>query len=156
MSTTATVSATTNLTAADHDKAFSEVSFLLEMLVDTSMQVVGDSAPSTGIHAGRHMAKKLPFALEKVALAEALKAVGEHLSAGFEYTAQASGDVAEVNFTRCAIRDVCQKRGLQVGGPLCQMFHYYLSGMVAEVTGRRVKPTIGSAGATCQTKLEAK
>ena len=52
-----------SMSEADHDAAFTEVSFLLEVLVDTLGDVVGNSMAALGTAAGRQMGKKLPVYL---------------------------------------------------------------------------------------------
>ncbi|MBI5509660.1 MAG: hypothetical protein HY903_12980 [Deltaproteobacteria bacterium] len=143
------------LTLEDHQRAFSEVSFLLEILVATASQVVGDSAPVLGTAAGRHMAKKLPIYLDHPTLDGVLQAQAQTLGAGFEIKHSADDKGADVTFGRCALRDVCGNRKLEVGAELCKMFHHYQAGMAAELFGRPVRATIKSAGATCVVRLQS-
>ncbi len=51
------------LTAEDHDKAFQEVCFLLDIFVDTIEQFVGKSMPALAVAAGRKMAGNMPIYL---------------------------------------------------------------------------------------------
>ena len=51
-------------TLDDHQTAFTEISFILEVLSQTIGQVVGQSSASLAISAGKFMAKKMPIYLE--------------------------------------------------------------------------------------------
>jgi hypothetical protein len=139
----------------EHGQAFTEVSFLLEMLVRTAGVVVGKSTPSLGTNAGRHMGRKLPVLLREPNLGTALAAVGESLGAGFDLTAKVEGNAAAVTIGRCVLRDVCKERGLALDGEICKMFHYYLAGMTAQLLGKAVRPSAAQAGETCTLKLDA-
>lgn len=146
------------LTAADHDKAFTEVSFLLDIFVSAIGDVVNKSGPALGLAAGRHMGKKLPVFLAGPTMASVLEAVARRLASGFAIEFRCDGSGAEVGIARCAIRDVCAKRDIKAGGEMCRMFHYYLAGIATELLGgRAVKATEASAGEErCTFRLETR
>jgi hypothetical protein len=139
----------------DHERAFTEVSFLLEMLVRTAGEVVGKSTPSLGTNAGRHMARKLPIYLPQPDLASVMAALARQMEAGFAMSPTCAGAAAQVGFSRCAVRAVCKDRKLEVGGDLCRMFHYYLAGMAAQLMGRPVRVGAVTAGEQCTVRLES-
>lgn len=143
------------VTMGEHGQAFTEVSFLLEMLVRTAGVVVGKSTPSLGTNAGRHMGRKLPVLLRDPTLASAVEAVRTSLGAGFDLSAKVEGNGAAVTVGRCVLRDVCKERGLALDGEICKMFHYYLAGMTAQLLGKAVRPSATVAGETCTLKLDA-
>ncbi len=143
------------VTLEEHGQAFTEVSFLLEMLVRTAGVVVGKSTPTLGTNAGRHMGKKLPVLLRNPDLPSAVGAVGEALKAGFELTAAIEGNAAAVTVGRCVLRDVCRERGVALDGEICKMFHHYLAGMTAQLLGKPVRPSAAKAGDTCTLRLES-
>jgi len=142
-------------TLEEHRQAFTEVSFLLEMLVRTAGVVVGKSAPSLGTNSGRHQARKLPVLLDRPDLASALGAATGSLASGFELTPACADAQATVQVGRCVIRDVCAERGLPLDGDLCKMFHTYLAGMTAQLLGRAVRVGAVAAGPACTVQLEA-
>jgi hypothetical protein len=145
------------LTAADHEAAFTEVSFLLEILVSAVGDVVGKSGPALGAQAGRQMARKMPVHLVDPSLADALEAVALRMSGGFAIEAAPDASGLEVGITRCAVRDVCGKRNIPIGGDLCRIFHYYLAGMAAEVAGGRpVRAGEPTTGDRCTFRLDAR
>ncbi len=146
----------TELTATieDHEKAFTEVCFLLEVLSETINQVIGQSTSSLGITAGRQMAKRMPVYLKNPDLSAVLEAIRKRLESGFEMSAKPDAKGAQIQMGRCAIREVCKNRGQKVGGQLCTLFHYYLAGMTAEFLGKPVRAGQAQAGETCSFGLE--
>ena len=142
----------TELTLAqgDYDKAFTEVSFLLDVLTRTIGQVVGSASTSMAVSAGRHMAKKLPLALgSSVQLEDALAALQDRLEAGFDITFSCTNGKADLKVGRCAVREVCSDRGMEIGGELCVMLHNFWAGMLAELHGVPVRSKGFTAGDTC-------
>jgi len=149
----------TELTATldEHQKAFTEVSFLLDVLAETITQVVGNSTASLGISAGKHMAKKMPIYLDKPSFEEVLTALIQKMQNGFEITFQRDEGGASLEFGRCSIGDVCENRSLERGGKLCSLFHYYFAGMCAELYGKPVRASKAAAGSDkCSLRLDAR
>lgn len=131
------------LSAQDYDNAFTEVCFLLDILVHATDVVLGKQSPAMAYSAGRHMGKKLPVHLEAPKLDDAVKAVIHTLEGGFEIGCSFNASGVDMDVSRCAVRDACKKRGLQPGGDICTMFHYYFAGMVSELcNGREIKPAV--------------
>lgn len=144
------------LTVEDHRKAFTEVSFLLDIFAATIDNLMGGATASVGRIAGRHMARNLPVYLASPCLSDVLTALAEHMKAGFDISFRNDGNAAEINIGRCVIRDVCVSRGLAVGGELCRLFHYYIDGMVNELILRPAKSQLLSNGEVCRAKLEVR
>lgn len=140
-------------TMEDHDKAFVEVSFLLEMIVDTIAAFVGKSTPSLAVAAGRKMAKNMPIHLDEPDAKAALSEMIRVFSEGFDITGEFSGKEALIDIDQCPIRAVCLERELPIDGPICSMFHYYIAGIMAELTGSPARPATISAGEACLFKL---
>lgn len=140
-------------TMEDHDKAFIEVSFLLDMFVDTIEAFVGKSTPALAVASGRKMAKNMPIYLEEPNGAMALSEMVRVFSEGFDINGSFEGKEAIITVNQCPINSVCQARNLELDGPTCQMFHYYLAGIMAELTGSPARPTTIAAGDSCTFKL---
>ena len=140
-------------TMEDHDKAFVEVSFLLDMFVDTIETFVGKSTPSLAVAAGRKMAQNMPIYLDEPNGPMALSEMVRVFSEGFDITGMFDGNEAMITIDHCPIGSVCEERGLELDGPTCQMFHYYISGIMAELTGSPARPTTLAAGEKCNFKL---
>ncbi len=142
------------LTAEDHDKAFIEVCFLLDMFVDTIEQFVGKSTPSLAVAAGRKMAKNMPVYLKnptpETALSELVRVFKIQQ---LEIEGEMQGNEANITMHHCPIGSVCKERQMDMDGAACQMFHYYVAGILAEFTGRPARPKTISTGETCNFKL---
>ncbi len=139
----------------DYDKAFTEVSFLLDMFVETIEAFVGKSTPSLAVAAGRKMAANMPIHLEEVspeaALAEFIRVFRIQQ---MEIEGEFQGANAIITLNHCPILSVCKNRGMEIGGSACQMFHYYMAGILAELAGRPARPTTVSTGETCVFTLQ--
>lgn len=146
----------TSLTVEDHRKALLEVSFLLEIFADTVHDLMGGATRPVGRIAGRGAARKLPVYLPDATLEAALSALAAQCARGFEITSQVASSAAELRFGRCAIREACRARGLEPGGRLCQLFHYYLDGVTNELCRRPVRSTLKVVGEACAATLEVR
>lgn len=142
------------LTAEDHDKAFIEVCFLLDMFVDTIEKFVGKSTPSLAVAAGRKMAANMPIKLDdptpENALAELVRVFRIQQ---MDIEGEMQGKEAAITIERCPIGSVCRERNMELDGAACQMFHYYVAGILAEFTGRPARPRTIAAGDTCTFNL---
>ena len=138
------------LTVEDYDKAFTEVSFLLDMFVDTIETFVGKSTPSLAVAAGRRMAQNMPVhmveATPECALQEFVRIFRIQQ---MEVVGHFENGKAVININHCPIRSVCQQRGMEVDGQICQMFHYYVAGILADLAGCPARPTTVSTGEQC-------
>ncbi len=142
------------LTGEDHDKAFIEVCFLLDMFVDTIEQFVGKSTPSLAVAAGRKMAANMPIHLTEPTAENALsELVRVFTIQQMEIEGKIEGGAAVIDIDHCPIRSVCLNRNMELDGSTCQMFHYYVAGIMAELTGRPARPTTISVGESCSFKL---
>ncbi len=142
------------LTVEDHDKAFIEVCFLLDMFVATIEQFIGKSTPSLAVAAGRKMAANMPIHLidptPENALAELVRVFTIQQ---MEIKGKMDNGVAMIDINHCPIRAVCLNRKMEIDGSTCQMFHYYVAGIMAELTGKPARPTTVSTGEACCFKL---
>jgi len=142
------------LTVEDHDKAFIEVCFLLDMFVDTIEQFVGKSTPSLAVAAGRKTALNMPIHLTDPTPENALsELVRVFTIQQMEIEGKMDGGTAVIDINHCPIGEVCKNRGMELDGSACQMFHYYVAGIMAELTGKPTRPTTVSAGEACCFKL---
>jgi hypothetical protein len=144
------------LTLEDHQKAFTEISFFLDIFASTIHNLMGGATSSVGRIAGRQMAKKLPLHFNDPGLEEVLGAVAKHIQAGFDITYACRNGSADVSFKKCSIREVCKNQNITPGESLCKLFHYYFDGIVNELHCRPVKSTLRSTGEVCQICLETR
>jgi hypothetical protein len=138
------------LTSDDYDKAFTEVSFLLDMFIETIVTFVGKSTPSLAVAAGRKMAANLPIHLtENTAEAALGELVRVFRTQQMELDGRVEDGQALISLNECPIGSVCKNREMEIGGQACQMFHYYIAGIMAELTGRPARPKTIETGEKC-------
>jgi len=142
------------LTAEDHDKAFNEVCFLLDIFVTTIEEFVGKSTPALAVAAGRKMAANMPIYLTEPTPQNALaELVRVFTIQQMEIKGEMQDKGAAISIAHCPIGSVCRERGMAIDGSICQMFHYYIAGIMAELTGRPARPKTITAGETCTFSL---
>lgn len=142
------------LTIEDHQKAFTEVAFLIDIFASTIDTIMGGSTASVGRIAGRDTAKKYPIHLDNPSLDEAVAVIANRMKSGFAISLEAGGDGASLLFGRCILRDICDLRGIRPGGAMCKLFHAYVDGVVNELIYRPVKSEITACGEQCRTSLK--
>ena len=142
------------LSGDDYGKAFTEVSFLLDMLVDTISAFVGKSTPSLAVAAGRRMAVNMPAHLEEKTPTAALEEMVRIFRIQrMEIAHQCQGGEARLSIHDCPIGSVCRNRQMELDSSICQMFHYYLAGIAAELCGHPARPKTLTVGETCTFSL---
>ena len=144
----------TDLTVEDHQKAFTEVAFLIDIFTATIDNIMGGATASVGRMAGRDTAKKYPIFLENPSLAEAMAVVSDRMKAGFAISFETTGDDSIVVFDRCILRDICEQRGIEMGNAMCRLFHAYFDGVLNELINRPVKSEISECGQQCRTRIK--
>lgn len=138
------------LTPEDYDKAFTEVSFLLDMLIETITTFVGKSTPSLAVAAGRKMAINMPAHMVEKTPAVAVDELVRILKIQrMEISGQVAGSEATLSLHGCPVGSVCTNRKMELDGQACQMFHYYLAGILAELSGCPARPKTLSVGENC-------
>ena len=144
------------ITLDDHQAAFTEVSFLLEIFATTVSKLMGGATASVGRIAGRHFARKLPVTLVDPTLEQVVQAFADHVRKGTDiaFTRTASG--VDLTITRCAMRNVCRSRHAEPGGDVCQLYHMFIDGVVNELYSRPAKSTITEVGDTCRACMEVR
>lgn len=133
----------------DHQKAFTEVAFLLDIFSATIDNIMGGATASVGRIAGRGTARKWPIDLDHPTLRATLDVVSQKLKTGFEISYKEQEHTVDITISKCVIRDVCLKRQLTPGCPLCKIFHSYFDGIVNEVVSRPVKSELTHASEIC-------
>ncbi len=144
------------LTVADHERAMTEVSFLLSIFATTVHDLMGGATAPVGRAAGRQAAARMPLHLPEPTPQSVLQALTAQLVRGFDMTFRLDGRTAELSFGRCAIRDACRAQGLTPGGDLCTLFHFYLDGVVNGLLQRPAKSTLVASGEHCVARLETR
>jgi hypothetical protein len=143
------------LKQSDYSAAFTEVSFLFEVLATTVKDVIGNSAP-LGVSAGRSMARKIPVNLKQPSVAQVLDVMTRHFQNGFEFTSETDDQGGTITVGPCMIRDICKNQNAELGGEMCKIFHAYLSGMTAQLSGKQARIAHTAAGDSCTLDLKVK
>ncbi|KJS03793.1 MAG: hypothetical protein VR65_00325 [Desulfobulbaceae bacterium BRH_c16a] len=142
------------LSPADYDKAFTEVSFLLDMFIETIVAFVGKSTPSLAVAAGRKMAANLPVHMvEKTPEAALGELVRVLKIQQMDIEGRFVGAEAVLELNGCPIGSVCRNRKMEIGSQVCQMFHYYIAGIMAELSGCPARPKTLATGDNCTFSL---
>ncbi|MBE0556569.1 MAG: hypothetical protein IH628_04985 [Proteobacteria bacterium] len=141
------------LTIEDHQKAFTEVAFLIDIFTSTIDTIMGGSTASVGRMAGRDTAKKYPIHLDSPSLAETVAVIANRMKAGFAISLEGDDADAVLLFGRCILRDICGLRGIQPGNAMCKLFHAYVDGVVNELICRPVKSEITACGEQCRARV---
>lgn len=139
-------------TAEEHRQALTEVSFILDIFAHTVDELMGGASVSVGRIAGRRMARKLPLYLPEPTLENVVAALAACPRIGARVTLEDEG--RRLGFANCAVHAVCKNRGLELGGSLCSVFHYYVDGIINELVGRPLRSRILTTGDTCTAELE--
>ncbi len=145
----------TTLTEKDHDDAFTEVSFLLQVLANTVEDVLGNPAP-LWVSAGRAMAAKLPVSLSRPSLAEVLEVLERTLAGGVALKTTCDGNAATLEVGHCIMRELSARQGSPPGAKLCKMYHHYLSGMISHLLGRQARVSDREVGDTCILEIRSR
>ncbi|MDY0301857.1 MAG: hypothetical protein RBQ99_09780 [Trichlorobacter sp.] len=141
------------ITPEDHQKAFTEVAFLIGSFANTIDNIMGGATAPVGRIAGREMARKLPLNLDNPTLAQVLELLAKRMQAGFEMTiTPLDENSAEIRYGLCALREVCKVRKRQTGASVCRLYHSYFDGIVNELLHRPVKSEIMEVGEVCLIK----
>jgi hypothetical protein len=140
----------------DHEKALTEMAFLLDMFATTIHDLMGGATGSITRIAGRSMAQKLPDYLNNPTIEQTMAAISKRLKGGFEISSQCHANCAKLEIGKCAIRRICEARNVPLDGPLCQLFHFYLDGIVNELYYRPVKSRIAQTGSRCSVEMDLK
>jgi hypothetical protein len=142
------------LSSEDYDKAFTEVSFLLDMFVDTIGVFIGKSTPALAVAAGRKMAANMPIHITEPSPENALgELIRVFQTQQMEIEGRMENGQAMLLLNHCPIGSVCKNRGMELGGQACQMFHYYIAGIMAELTGVPARPKTIEIGDQCTFSL---
>jgi len=138
---------TLQMTPEDHQMAFTEVAFLIESFANTIDNIMGGATAPVGRIAGRAMARKLPLTLDDASLRSVLETLATRMQAGFQINITPAGPAAaDVQFERCALRQICSLRTIEPGGAVCKLFHSYFDGIINELMHRPVKSEIVETG----------
>lgn len=105
------------------------------------LQTIGQGLPAVGTLAGRTLAGQLPRYQVPADLSEALDLARERFAPAWELEPHLEGDRLTVKIAGCAVRDLCRRDGLALGGELCILFGNYLCGFLVRMGQSRLRFT---------------
>lgn len=144
---------TQEATPHEHEQAFSEVAFLLDIFTGTIDLIMGGATAPVGRIAGRDMARKIPVYLEDPSLTNVVAELATRMKGGFVFRLVETAGDPELVFDHCVIQEVCSRRKLELGGATCKLFHSYLDGQINELIARPVKSELVTCGTSCRACL---
>ncbi len=103
-------------------------------------QTLGTGLPAVGTLAGRTLAGRLPRYRRCDSLGEALQLAKLEFAPAWELDAEAEGDdKLTIRVKGCFVRDLCSRENIPLGGELCTLFFYYLSGYIGKMGNARLR-----------------
>jgi len=110
-------------------------------------QTLGGSLPAVGTMAGRTLAGQLPRYRIPENFQEALNLAVQQFTPAWDISPDYDGSKKLVmNVKTCFIRELCNEKGIELGGDLCVLFYNYLAGYLGKMGNARLKLSNLSAG----------
>lgn len=131
------------------ERALIDLGVRLLSIASVFRQTVGSGLPAVGTLAGRTLAGQLPRYKSCASLEEALSLARDQFASAWEMDFSAEGDDRLIiRISGCFVRELCQREKIDLGGDLCTLFFYYLSGYIARMGNARLRLMKAERGAT--------
>lgn len=117
------------------DQALQDLGIRLLSVAEVFKRTLGGSLPAVGTIAGRTLARHLPRYRAPESLDEALELAERQFSPAWAFDAAIDGDALTLTVGDCFVREVCQRRSIELGGELCILFYNYLAGYIGSMAG---------------------
>ena len=140
-----------NLSIEDHKNATIEISFLLNIFT----KIISDrkrAFNSLGISSGREFAKKMPVMFDSNDMKATIDQLIYYLKGGFDISSELSEKQINFKISRCALKNICKLNSNELGNDLCKLFHFYMNGMIIEITRKKFRMSIHETGEVCTIK----
>ena len=132
------------------ERALIDLGVRLLSIASVFRQTVGSGLPAVGTLAGRTLAGQLPRYQTCTSLEETLALARDQFAPAWEMEFKAEGeDRLIIKINGCFIRELCQREKIDLGGDLCTLFFYYLSGYIAKLGNARLRLMKAERGAAC-------
>ena len=130
------------------EKALTDLGVRLLSVASVFRQTVGSGLPAIGTLAGQTLAGQLPRYQTCSTLEEALDLAREQFAPAWEIESRLdSTDMLTIAVKGCFVRELCQKEKIDLGGELCTLFFYYLSGYISKMGHARLRLMKAERGA---------
>jgi L-aspartate semialdehyde sulfurtransferase ferredoxin len=131
------------------EKALTDLGVRLLSIASVFKQTVGSGLPAVGTLAGRTLACQLPRYQVCRSLEEALQLAHDQFMPAWEIESRLEGtDKLTIEVKGCFVRELCQRESIDLGGELCTLFFYYLTGYIAKMGNARLRLMKSERGAT--------
>jgi L-aspartate semialdehyde sulfurtransferase ferredoxin len=122
------------------EKALTDLGVRLLSIASVFKQTVGSGLPAVGTLAGRTLAGQLPRYRVCRSLEEALLLARDQFAPTWELESRLEGtDKLTIEVKGCFVRDLCRRENIDLGGELCTLFFYYLTGYIAKMGNARLR-----------------
>jgi predicted hydrocarbon binding protein len=133
---------------------------LLEILEEANgVEVTEDMMYMNGKRRGEHVGKKLGAGKDpETALEEFIDYIKPYYEIDIKHqNATKKGYIADLQFKKCMVKDLCKDRGLSIKNPLCRNSYGFIEGALSFMTGMQVDIDIPLVGwDICQGTVEFK
>jgi len=123
-------------------KALEDLGIRLLSVTSVLKQTLGQSLPSVGTMAGITLASQLPRYQPPQTREEALRLLVQTFSPAWEMTPAISQDSLTMTITACAVRDICSREKIGLGGDICTLFYNYFAGYLSKIG--KLRPRLGT------------
>ncbi len=131
------------------DKALSDLGVRILSVAAVFRQTLGSGLPAVGTLAGRTLAGRLPRYRPCDSLHDALQLARDEFAPAWEIDTKTDGDdKLTIQVNGCFVRDLCASEKIPLGGELCTLFFYYLSGYISKMGNARLRLLNAERGAT--------
>jgi NAD-dependent dihydropyrimidine dehydrogenase PreA subunit len=128
------------------DQALADLSIRLLSIAEVFKRTLGSSLPAVGTMAGRTLARHLPRHRSPGSLEEVLALATRQFAPAWNLQTVVDGERLMIAVRDCLVREVCQERGIDLGGELCTLFYSYLSGYIAAMARVRLRKAKAEPG----------
>lgn len=130
-------------------KALVDLGVRLRSVAEVFKRTLGGSLPAVGTMAGRTLARHLPRYRPPGSFGEAVDLAMMQFAPAWEMDTSLEGDTLTINVGQCAVRDVCEREGLELGGEMCILYYNYLAGYIGKMGGARLRLEDAQRGPSC-------
>ncbi|MDY6992755.1 MAG: 4Fe-4S dicluster domain-containing protein [Pseudomonadota bacterium] len=140
---------TQDLTEAEWEEAYQDVSMTLVSLARAVESTVGRGMSAVGRKAGMVAAQRIPEVFEEEELIDRLKRLQQrfHHSFDFEFEIRNNKEI-KFTFMSCSLFQIVETKTREKVGEatLCRLFHDFFSGLISRYSGNHYRCTTVSAG----------
>jgi hypothetical protein len=141
---------------AMHEKALKDLGIRLTMASEVVDLIASGSAGAVATMAGAVAAEHIPRDLDDSTLWSVLQDFADSYAEAWNVKFKIDDFGVTMVFGDCAIRDICNQTGQELGGSLCALFHGFLVSYIARLVDekKRGKFIIETLGESCEVRID--